>query len=201
MLRGGVDVGGLDKSLLANNLDPYRAPSACTSSLQPRFYLWCYRDPYTLGTLLRHTHAPLLDHPQVLKLSLPDLTARAASGPMAGRPLGGLVYADTFIDLPAAPTPSSAGPEGAKGVSPAPRLLVLTEGVPALVAVPVGGAEEAAAGRALRSLARVVGGGGERGQGRVALWGTVGHVCVGAVVRHFIQVRAGTGGVGYVYRV
>lgn len=77
------------------------------------------------------------------------------------------MYADTFMDLPTAPapTPSSTGAEGAKGVSPAPRLLVLTEGVPALVAVPVGGAEEAAAGRALRSLARVVAGGGERGQG------------------------------------
>ncbi|GFR45023.1 hypothetical protein Agub_g6334, partial [Astrephomene gubernaculifera] len=110
---------------------------------------------------------------KVLRLSLSGLVSR--SGPLAGRELGGLVYGDTFIDIPQPPAPApvpgtGAGAVGAGGgadgsgngggssSSSGGSLLVLTEGVPLLAAVPAGGSEEELAARALRSLGRVVGG-------------------------------------------
>ncbi|KAG2484197.1 hypothetical protein HYH03_017009 [Edaphochlamys debaryana] len=116
---------------------------------------------------------------KVLRLFLPDMAAPS------GRPLGGLVYADTFLDItPLPPAPhgphaphaphaaangaASVGRSGANGGAAGGganggwRLLVLTEGVPVLRAVPVGGAEEGLDGRALKSLARVAGGAGSQ---------------------------------------
>ncbi|KAG2439029.1 hypothetical protein HYH02_006557 [Chlamydomonas schloesseri] len=126
-------------------------------------------------SLLQFDHANRVTAPavrgsrqlKVLRLSLPDVSARATSGPYAGLRLGGLVYGDTFIDLPpaaaaAAATASSAG-AAATAAAPAAQqqlLLVLTDSIPALAAVPAGGPEEQLAGRALRSLGAVVGGGG-----------------------------------------
>ncbi|KXZ42811.1 hypothetical protein GPECTOR_116g343 [Gonium pectorale] len=88
---------------------------------------------------------------QVLRLSLPDIASAAS-----GRVLGGLVYGDTFLDLPYA---GGAAADGDAVQTPvARRLLVLTESIPVLSAVPAGCPEEELARRAARSLQRVVGG-------------------------------------------
>ncbi|KAG2432090.1 hypothetical protein HXX76_009017 [Chlamydomonas incerta] len=128
-------------------------------------------------SLLQFDHANRVTAPavrgsrqlKVLRLSLPDVSARAAAGPYAGTRLGGLVYGDTFIDLPAATAAATAaGGATATVATAAPPLLVLTEGIPVLAAVPAGGPEEELAGRALRSLGAVVGGEWAGGGGAAA---------------------------------
>ncbi|GLI70776.1 hypothetical protein VaNZ11_015810 [Volvox africanus] len=98
---------------------------------------------------------------KILRLSLPDIAVRSSAG---SKLLGGLVYGDTFLEIPPSYT-SSEGEAAGTGVWSGKaggsgwRLLVLTEGVPSLEAIPAGGCEEQLAARALRSLSRVVEGG------------------------------------------
>ncbi|EFJ40882.1 cilia/flagella specific MOT9 [Volvox carteri f. nagariensis] len=97
---------------------------------------------------------------KVIRLSLPDISPRNSGGKL----LGGLVYGDTFLELP--PTPPYTTASAASTVASGWRLLVLTEGIPAMVAIPGGGGvEEVLEGRALRSLMRVVEEGGTGGGG------------------------------------
>ncbi|MEW5304242.1 MAG: hypothetical protein WDW36_006866 [Sanguina aurantia] len=100
---------------------------------------------------------------KVVRLSLLDIHSSSHNGAL----LGGLVYADTFLDIPASASSS---------VLPARQaaLLNLTAAIPALVAWPVFGCEAAVHARAEKSLAGVAamgagdGGGGATSAGAAA---------------------------------